>query len=334
MKVCFSFIKAGMSIDIWFYNLAKSLKSLGVDAEIIIYPHKYQFFPDLLGVFKRDIKADIIHANSWNGFVFKENIPLVVTAHHLVHEQALNKYKSLPQKVFHKLIYRFENKSFTASNQITCVSDYTKSKLQEIFGFDSTRIYNGIDVRNFSPQRSKNVFPAVGKDKTTLLFVGNMTRRKGADLLPKIMKRLGDRFVLICISGSGKNMRKAGDNIYMINHLSQQRMIEYYNYCDMFLFPTRLEGFGLVVAEAMACAKPVVTTNCSSMPELIIDGKGGFLCEMDNVNEFTEKIQALAENKALRKEMGRFNRERVEKYFSLERMAKDYYALYQKIIKG
>jgi len=82
----------------------------------------------------------------------------------------------------------------------------------------------------------------------------------------------------------------------------------------------------------MACAKPVVSTNCSSIPELIIDKKGGFLCEVDNIDEIVEKIRILAADSSLRKEMGRFNRERVERHFTLKQMAENYLKLYQEVL--
>ena len=55
-------------------------------------------------------------------------------------------------------------------------------------------------------------------------------------------------------------------------------MPERYGSMDILLMPSVREGFGLSIAEAMACGLPVVATNCSAIPELIDDGKGGFLC--------------------------------------------------------
>jgi glycosyltransferase involved in cell wall biosynthesis len=104
------------------------------------------------------------------------------------------------------------------------------------------------------------------------------------------------------------------------------------NALTLFLFPTRQEGFSLSVLEAMACAKPIVTHNCSSLPEQVVDKKGGFLCEVDNIDEIVEKIHILAADKTLRKEMGRFNRERVERYFTLKQMTENYLKLYQEVL--
>jgi glycosyltransferase involved in cell wall biosynthesis len=109
-------------------------------------------------------------------------------------------------------------------------------------------------------------------------------------------------------------------------------MVKVYNACDIFLTPSRLEGFGLSVAEAMACGKPVVATNCSSLPELVEDNKGGFLCRVDNLNDFSEKIRYLGENEEERRNMGVFNRERVNQLFTIEKMVNNYIRLYRSLL--
>ena len=60
--------------------------------------------------------------------------------------------------------------------------------------------------------------------------------------------------------------------------------------------------------EDMASGLPVVASNCSSLPEQIDEGKGGFLCPVGNIHAFAEKINILADSPPLRKEMGKYNR--------------------------
>jgi len=81
----------------------------------------------------------------------------------------------------------------------------------------------------------------------------------------------------------------------------------------------------------MACGLPVVATNCSALPELIDDGKGGFLCGLGDVNEFAEKINLLAEAEGLRKEMGGYNRVKIESSFTLSQMVLKYKQLFDEV---
>lgn len=331
MKVCFKNIRGNSGADIWMINLADALKKIGVETDVHFYDNRFQYFPYLLKSGNGNGGWDIIHSNTWNGFAFKEkNIPLVVTEHHVEHLPSHGKYKTLAQKAFHKLVYQYEKKSLRDADVVTCYSEYTQKQLKSVFGYDSKMIYAGVDTDKFRPMAAKDNFKEWDKNKIRLLFVGNMIKRKGFDLLARIMERLGDEFILLCTSGMRKNIiEKYADNFFIIGTISQDDIVNYYNMCDILLFPSRLEGFGIAVAEAMACAKPVVTTNCSSLPELVVDGKGGFLCEMDNVDEFAEKIIFLAKEPGLREKMGMYNRERVQKEFSLVEMARSYNELYK-----
>ena len=168
--------------------------------------------------------------------------------------------------------------------------------------------------------------------KILLFFAGNPSKRKGADLLPRIMKQLGDNFTLLTTSGLRKDIHNVDKNIVSLGRLTESEIVDIYNLCDIFLAPTRLEGFGLTIAEAMACAKPIVATDCSAIPELVINEKGGFLCKIDDVNDFCNKITYLSENRGVAQKMGGYNRARVEEFFSLDTMGQNYLDLYMKLL--
>ena len=121
-------------------------------------------------------------------------------------------------------------------------------------------------------------------------------------------------------------------NLKNIGAVPYSYMPKVYQDADILLFPTVREGFGLAAAEAMACGLPVVATNCSSLPELISEGKGGYLCELGNADKFAAKINELAASPALRREMGEFNRTRVEEKFTISRMVKEYQQLFEEAI--
>jgi glycosyltransferase involved in cell wall biosynthesis len=333
MKIAIKQVRGGAGIDVWAENLCRGIKSQGHQCNLDLQSAMYQFFPFLVKIQKKDPEFDIIHGNTWNAFAYKTAVPLVVTEHHIVHDPAFNPYRTLQQKVYHQWIYRCEQKSLRVADAVTCDCEYTRKKLEEIFGYSTSHIvYPGIDNTLFRPVDVRISEWNIPNDPTVVFFAGNLSTRKGADLLPSIMDRLGDEYTLLVASGQKQGSVLGCKNIINLGDLRLNQLVAIYNRCDIFLTPSRLEGFGLSVAEAMACEKPVVATNCSSLPELVADGKGGFLCRMDDVDDFAEKIRHLAADENLRLEMGLFNRKRVEEKFTIEKMTQGYLQVYRSII--
>jgi glycosyltransferase involved in cell wall biosynthesis len=101
-----------------------------------------------------------------------------------------------------------------------------------------------------------------------------------------------------------------------------------YREMDILVMPTVREGFGMAVVEAMACGLPVVASDCSSIPELLDDGKGGYLCPVGDVAAFADRINMLAQSQKLRREMGDYNRAKAIETFGLEKMIAAYRHLF------
>lgn len=117
-----------------------------------------------------------------------------------------------------------------------------------------------------------------------------------------------------------------GKQIQFVGEANFQKKIELFKNAKAFLFPifTRQEPFGLVVIEAMACGTPVIAPKIGSIPELIEDGKTGFL--INSVEEAVNSLQKL--NKISRQ----YCREHVQRKFSLKKMVNAYERLYRKIL--
>jgi glycosyltransferase involved in cell wall biosynthesis len=97
-----------------------------------------------------------------------------------------------------------------------------------------------------------------------------------------------------------------------------------YGQVDLLFMPSAREGFGLCVAEAMACGVPIVAADAGALPELVEEGDGGHLCPIDDVSAFSSAIQRIADDQGLAARMGEFNRERATARFSLEAMVAAY----------
>jgi glycosyltransferase involved in cell wall biosynthesis len=236
----------------------------------------------------------------------------------------------LLQRIHHQTDLRFfTRKALSAATVVTAVSHFTAKLVKKELGYGGNIqvIYNGVDTnRFFTKQKKETVLIKV-------LFSGNLTRRKGVGLLPLIADKLNANIEILYTTGlRTKKKLPPHPNLKNIGAVPYSYMPKVYQDADILLFPTAREGFGLAAAEAMACGLPVVATNCSSLPELIVDGKGGYLCELGNVDEFAARINELSASPSLRRKMGEYNRTKVEKVFTLDRMIKEYQDLFQEVL--
>jgi glycosyltransferase involved in cell wall biosynthesis len=192
-------------------------------------------------------------------------------------------------------------------------------------------IHNGIDPILFRPV---DVESSPTDNQVVIFFSGNHTRRKGFDLLAPVMKRLGGDFVLRYTAGMRQSDLGVRDvpNMKCLGCLTEEQLLVEINKAAIVFQPSRREGFGLSILEAMACGKPVVSTNCSAIPELIDHGNGGYLCEVDSVEQMVTAIRNLAQSVELRRKMGAHNRQVVLKRFTLEQMSSRYLSLYQNLL--
>jgi len=333
MKVIVSQVRGNSGTDVWAENLCHEMCNLGHECNVDLRSPVNQILPILARLQPVPQIFDIVQSNSWNGFAFKGVAPLVVTEHLVVHDMGYNPYRTLPQKIFHRWIYRCEEKSLNAADALVCVSEDTRIKLEAAFGYQDARvIYNGVDTGLFRPKYINRKTWNLPENKTLLLFAGNLSRRKGADLLPAIMKGLGDDFLLLTTSGNRDKSQNSIPYSRDLGHLNLNQLIDAYNLCNIFILPSRLEGLSLSTLEAMACGKPVIAFNCSSFPELVVEGKGGFLPEKDDVKDLVERIRYLSQEPDLALKMGLFNRDRVMENFTLKKMTGNYVRLYQSLL--
>lgn len=333
MKIWFPVIRGGSGTDVFTRRLSDALRRRGVATEVNWFPTSYQLAPFLLRRVPPPPGTSLIHTNSWNGFAFQRpGIPLVVTEHLNVFDPLYGPYKSVAQHLYHEnLIRRFVMASFGAASVVTAVSHFIASSLAQTLGVGSAQvIHNWIDTNAFFPCRQNN---DSGRGPFRLLFVGNLTRRKGAELLAPIMKELGRRFQLHVASGlrRSKKMRMEPNMVLLGQLTMEDELIAAYRRCDALIFPSRFEGFGLPALEAMACAKPVITTNVSSLPEVVRDGTTGILCPPDDIPAFVAACRKLFDNRQNLQSYGLAARRRAEELFSEEIIIPQYIALYEKL---
>ncbi|MDY6843678.1 MAG: glycosyltransferase family 4 protein [Thermodesulfobacteriota bacterium] len=290
-------------------------------------------FPPILPAVVSLKGADLIHSTpDYAVFFYLTSVPLVITFHGYVIDGRLSPYSSWLQNLHHITDLRLWTRlALRKAHTITAVSEYLATHIREDLGISQSIkvIYNGVDINCFSPERFEDSF----RNEIRVFFPGNLTRRKGAHFLPSIANLLKKNVSIFYTKGfRGRNFLSSNPRLKCMKSVPFETMPDCYRYMDILLVPSVREGFGLTIAEAMACGLPVVASNCSAIPELIENEKGGFLCPVGDVNAFAEKINVLADSPKLRREMGEYNRAKVERLFVLERMVSQYKELFESIM--
>lgn len=196
--------------------------------------------------------------------------------------------------------------------------------------FDPSRIhviYNGIDLVEFGKSSHLPLYhPANGE-----FLIGNSGRlvhQKGQKYLidlASILKKKGYSFkILIAGDGTLKNQLQqyaeslnVQDEIVFLGFVKDIRA--FMEHLDIFVLTSLWEGFGYVIAEAMACGKPVVAFNNSSNPELVRNGENGFLVPFPDINSFAIEVENLLTNKELRDNMGEKSKEILNNKFTIDK---------------
>ena len=257
-------------------------------------------------LFRRAPEFDLIHNNlDWKPLTYalgSQAPPMLTTIHGFSSPQILAAY------------YAGAARSFYCS-----ISDADRDP-----GLDYlATTYNGIDPAQF---------PFTDRPGEYLAFLGRFHPEKGTHLAIEIAKRAGVRLKMAAIPHDETYFREQvaphidGDRVQFLGAVEREGRNELLaNALALVHMTTRPERFGLTTIEAMACGTPVLAARMGSMPEIVVDGVTGFLC--DDVEDAVAKVPRLA---GLDR---RASRAHVEREFSLERMIDRYLGAYERALQ-
>lgn len=190
--------------------------------------------------------------------------------------------------------------SINASDGITAVSEDLKKDTYEHFKIikEIKVIPNFIDLSRFKKQKKEHFKKAICPDGEKLLVhTSNFRKVKRVGDVVKTFYNLRKEIpakLLLVGDGPERNQiealcRELGtcEDVRFLGKL--EAVEEVLSVADLFLMPSEKESFGLAALEAMACEVPVISSRAGGLPELIIDGECGYLCEVGNIEEMTKK---------------------------------------------
>jgi glycosyltransferase involved in cell wall biosynthesis len=242
---------------------------------------------------------------------------------------------------------------FKKSDAVICMTKEIENELAHI-GFPEERtvkIPNAVDCSRFFRQfseherrrfREKQHLPG---NACLITFVGRLVHRKGLDTLIRAWRGIvvGRTDIYLLVIGSGKDQpdsieadikkQISDDQINNVLLLGETDNPEYYlANGDIFVFPSRQEGFPNALMEAMAAGLPVVASRIGGNVELVEDGLTGLLFERDSPDDLCKCIEKLYETKELMLLLGGNARKLMEKNYSFSTIARRYSSLYTALL--
>lgn len=267
--------------------------------------------------------------------------------------------------IYSNRIYQFLlHRLLPKSDGIVAISHATKLEaVKRGVSNDKVRIiYPGINLKLFEINKDQDrLKEKYGfKGRKVILTVGRLARRKGIaefieNALPQIVQAIPEAIYLIVggnpiDSGVHKEdsmsniseaveLKRLQGNVSIFGFSDSETLIELYNLCDIFLLPVipvpgDIEGFGIVLIEASAAGKAVVSTRIGGIPDAIEDGKSGIIVEPNNYALLSREIIALLKDPERRSKMGNYGKERVREKFDWELIIKDYINLFNEVLQN
>jgi glycosyltransferase involved in cell wall biosynthesis len=197
-----------------------------------------------------------------------------------------------------------------------CVSHFQARAVRGAWGISDGKIHvlhNGINTMRFRPK----THPLRDRERR-LLFVGGTNPRKGADLVLEAFAIVSKRHpdVSLDLVGGGnwaahrRRARRLGivSKVRFLPYVAHTEMPDYYSRAYALVAPTRSESFGRVLAEAMACGIPVISTQTGAVPEIVQHRVTGILVPPDDVDAFARAMLAVLEDPASAMWMGKNGR--------------------------
>jgi glycosyltransferase involved in cell wall biosynthesis len=306
---------------------------------------------------KENIKYDIVIAHDWlsaiGGITVKKEIGLPFAFH--VHSTEKGRTLGNGSEV----VSNIELHGGRAADLVVTVSYAMKEELIQL-GFPKDKIqvaYNGVDAQKYNPEevtaeqvlKIRNLY-GVKDDELMILFIGRLVGVKGVDKLilamPHILQKIPKAKLVILGLGDLQeylsnlvNHMKLGNCVkFRFEFIPEEERILHYAACDVAVFPSLYEPFGIVVLEAMSMERPVVVgaAGVSGMREIVIpsgEEQCGYHIDPSSPSDIAWGIISTLENAEKRKWLGKNGRRRVCNEFTWDKIAERTLGLYEQIEK-
>ena len=292
----------------------------------------------------KGLKADILHCPDYL-IPPTMNKNIILTVHDLA-------FIRFPEFNFDWFIKKYTGeikRNARISKKIIADSESTRNDIVNFFGIDPARVevvYLAADdiFRKLSEkEKSTEVLKKYQLDNKYILSVGTIEPRKNFAALIRAFNNIkksktGSGYKLVIVGRTGwkseatyqeRENSPYSDDILFTGRITDQDLVQLYNWAELFVYPSLFEGFGLPPLEAMSCGLPVIAYDTSSLKEII--GDSGKLVEAGDENKLENQLLYVLENEKIKKELSSKSLIQAKK-FSWEETAKKTLDIYNKTI--
>lgn len=214
------------------------------------------------------------------------------------------------------------------ASRILAISEHVSSYTKKISGKKAEVLYSGVDYNRFCPNRSKAKLRdriGIKPEKFIVLTVRRLVYKNSISTLLETANLLRDdnRFQFIIIGhGAERNLLERFiqtnelGNCLITGEVAPDILVEYYQVADVFVLPSKSEGLGIVVLEAMASGLPIIATNVGGQTEIIQITQNGFLVNVDQPEQIAANLKQLINNPRECYRIGQVGRELVIQKFN------------------
>ncbi|MBI3415077.1 MAG: glycosyltransferase family 4 protein [Verrucomicrobia bacterium] len=276
--------------------------------------------------------ADLLHSTTGYLITPPDQLPNVITVHDLAFLRFPKRFRP-----WQRWAGRRNLEKVATARRVICISQFTADEAIQLLGLSASKIeivYNGCDFQSIeaSPTESR---PEFAVPSEFFLFVGSLEPGKNLSLLREIYagaERTGKRLPPLMIVGArwegvAGEGRPPADWHYL-GRQPDETLIYLYRRALALVFPSKYEGFGLPVVEAMALGCPVLCGSVASLPE--VGGEAALYAKLQT-DEFGQAMLRLAGDETLRYEMAEKGREHVKK-FNWHKCASETAAVYRQAL--
>ena len=299
---------------------------------------QFLFFPFTL----RRLRIDVLHSPNYITPLYRLGFKIIVTIHDLTFCLMPEKY-TITKRLFYKLLVPVFIK---IADKVISVSENTKKDMIKLFKVPENKIYVTYEsypeyyTKPGRGEKSDEVLNKFGIKKNFILFVGMIEPRKNVLSLLKAFYLVDDYIDLDLVVVGKKGWyysdveefmeiikgESLNNKIFFTGYVSEPELKYFYQSAYIFAYPSYYEGFGLPPLQAMACSIPVITSDVSSLPEVV--GEAAIKIDPSNIQDIADAIKDIYRNSDLRNKLKAAGAAQALK-FSLENFALNTIKVYE-----